>query len=80
MISSLFESCFGIYFNWCYKWDKTHSHLHYLHCLDSVDILGSCDDDSEVDDVWLNSRPNLLLLVSNPHCRGPGGLYMVHNI
>ena len=36
-------------------------HLHYLHYLDSVDILGACDNTGEMDDVWLKKSAKLVV-------------------
>ena len=47
--------------------------------MESVDILGAYGDDGEVDDVWLNSQPNWLLLTFKTRCSGPGGFYSVYN-
>ena len=75
----LFESFFIIYFDWCYEWNDTPSHLHCFHYLDSVDILGACGDDGEVDNVWKNVRPKWLLLVFKTHFSGPVEFYLVPN-
>ena len=64
---------------WCSYWNSTPSHLNYLHYLDNVDILGECDNDGEVDEVWWNSWSSWFLLVSKTRYNGPGGFNIVPN-
>ena len=86
VISSVCLSIFFVFPFWLFaslfpylsfEWNNTPLHLHYLNLLDSVDILGACNNYGEVDYVWWNSCPNWLLLVSKVRCSGRDGSNIV---